>query len=167
MSNRTWKFVLAGSLLLNAFMLGGIAGGAYQWFSVRHTVAHAPAHGALRFAASGLSPERRAQFIAALKAARQEGREFAREGREGRRDVRALIAAPDFDRAALDAALARTRDADLALRTRVENSVVAFAATLSPDERARFAAGLAHSGQWRQPALLAPHPRHGAASAVQ
>ena len=33
MSERGWKFVLVGSVVLNVFMLGAIGGGAYQWFS--------------------------------------------------------------------------------------------------------------------------------------
>jgi uncharacterized membrane protein len=46
-------------------------------------------------------------------------------------------------------ALNRTREADIALRSRVEQSVADFAATLSPDERVKFAEGLRERGQWR------------------
>jgi uncharacterized membrane protein len=57
--------------------------------------------------------------------------------------VLSLVAAPQLDRAALVAVLARTREADMALRARFENNVVDFAATLSPDEREKLASGLA------------------------
>lgn len=151
MSGRGWKFLLIGSLVLNVFMIGGVAGGAYQWFVAHgHATAAAPPQSrALRFAAQGLSDERQQQFVDALKAARREARPYAREGREERREVLRLLAAPQLDRAALDAALNRTREADIALRSRVEQSVADFAATLSPDERVKFAEGLKERGQWR------------------
>ncbi|RQR38071.1 hypothetical protein DIE23_03945 [Burkholderia sp. Bp9143] len=157
MSERGWKFILVGSVVLNVFMLGAIGGGAYQWFST-----HRDPHGtgmrgqrtALRFAADELSDARQQEFTAALKAARKDGRDFAREGRDGRITVLDLLAAPQLDRAAIDAALDRTRAADSALRGQVERSVVDFAATLTPDERAKFVDGLRRSGNWRLPARL-------------
>jgi uncharacterized membrane protein len=151
MSDRTWKVLLAGSFVLNVFLLGGIAGGAYQWFATHDKVVKAPqSHTALRFATDGLSPERQKQFLAALKEARRGGKDYAREGREGRHEVLALLAAPQFDHVALDAALQHTRDADIALRTEVESRVADFAATLTPEERVKFAEGLKQAGQWRE-----------------
>ncbi|SIN90681.1 periplasmic heavy metal sensor [Paraburkholderia phenazinium] len=152
MSGRTWKILLAGSFVLNVFLLGAIAGGAYQWFAAHDKIARAPQpRTALRFATDGLSPERQKQFMAALKAARRDGKDDARAGREGRHEVLALLAAPQFDRVALDAALQHTREADIALRTEVESSVADFATTLTPDERVKFAEGLKQAGQWREP----------------
>jgi uncharacterized membrane protein len=153
MSGRAWKFLLIGSLVLNVFLIGGVAGGAYQWFVAhgRTTTAAQPQPRALRFAAQELSAQRQQQFVDALKDARREARQFAREGREERREVLRLLGAPQLDRTALDIALNRTREADIALRSRVEQSVADFAATLSPDERAKFADGLRERGQWRLP----------------
>ncbi|HDR8857978.1 periplasmic heavy metal sensor [Burkholderia territorii] len=164
MTERGWKIVLVGSIVLNVFMLGAIGGGAYQWLAT-----HRDLHGAwlpgqrtaLRFAADGLSDERQREFAAALKAARKDGRDFAREGRDGRITVLDLLAAPQLDRAAIDAALDRTRAADSALRAQVERSVVDFAATLTPDERAKFVDGLRRSGNWRLPARLQKQQGHG------
>ena len=62
-----------------------------------------------------------------------------------------LLAAPQLDRNAIDAALARTRTADSALRAQVESGVVDFAATLTPEERMTFVEGLEKRGQWRLP----------------
>jgi uncharacterized membrane protein len=151
MSGRGLKFLLIGSLALNVFMLGGVAGGAYQWFAAhgRAAAAAQPQPRALRFAAEGLSADRQKQFVDVLKDARREARQYAREGREDRREVLRLLSAPQLDRTALDAALNRTREADLALRSRVEQSVADFAATLTPDERVKFAEGLRERGQWR------------------
>jgi uncharacterized membrane protein len=150
MNGRSWKFALLGSLVLNVFLLGAIAGGAYQWFAAHG--ANQPAaqdQRALRFAAEPLSAEQRRAFVDGLKNARREGRQYAREAREGRREVLRLLAAPQFDRAALDAALARTRAADSSLRATVEASVADFAATLTPEERVEFAESLRLRGQWR------------------
>ncbi|AOI75966.1 MULTISPECIES: periplasmic heavy metal sensor [unclassified Burkholderia] len=160
MTERGWKFTLVGSVVLNVFMLGAIGGGAYQWFST-HRDQHpgTPAsRTALRFAADELPDARRREFAAALKAARKDGRDLAREGRDGRIAVLDLLAAPQLDRAAIDAALERTRAADTALRAQVERSVVDFAATLTPDERAKFVDGLQRSGNWRLPPRLQKKP---------
>jgi uncharacterized membrane protein len=158
MNGRPWRIVLVGSVVLNIFLLGAIAGGAYQWLTARGLTAAADAQQhALRFAARDLSAERQKQFAASLKAARRDSRPFAQAGQAGRREVLQWLAAPQFDRAALDAALARTRDADIAQRVRVEDGVADFAATLSPDERVKFADSLKLHGQWRQPAQ-APQP---------
>ncbi|EDT37497.1 periplasmic heavy metal sensor [Burkholderia ambifaria] len=157
MTERGWKFILVGSVVLNVFMLGAIGGGVYQWFSTHRELHAAGMPGqrtALRFAADELSDARRHEFAAALKAARKDGRNFAREGRDGRITVLDLLAAPRLDRPAIDAALDRTRAADSALRGQVERSVVDFAATLTPDERAKFVDGLRRSGNWRLPARL-------------
>ncbi|MBY4668846.1 periplasmic heavy metal sensor, partial [Burkholderia contaminans] len=115
MSERGWKFVLVGSVVLNVFMLGAIGGGAYQWFSTHRDLraSGAPAsRTALRFAADELPDARQQEFVAALKAARKDGRDFAREGRDDRITVLDLLAAPQLDRTAIDAALDRTRAAD-------------------------------------------------------
>jgi uncharacterized membrane protein len=157
MSERGWKWILVGSVVLNVFMLGAVGGGAYQWFSTHRDLRGAAMPGqrtALRFAADELPDARQREFAAALKAARKDGRDFAREGRDGRITVLDLLAAPQLDRAAIDAALDRTRAADSALRAQVERSVVDFAATLTPDERAKFVDGLRRSGNWRLPAKL-------------
>ncbi|RAS23434.1 periplasmic heavy metal sensor [Paraburkholderia bryophila] len=157
MNGRSLKFVLAASLVVNVFLLGAIAGGAYQWLAAHRATADVPAQQrALRFAAAPLSAERQKAFIDGLKQARREGRDYAREGKEGRREVLRLLAAPQFDRAALDAALARTRAADSNLRANVEGSVADFAATLSPEERVEFADSLKLRGQWRE---TAPAPK--------
>lgn len=151
MNSRSWKVLLVASLVLNVFLVGAIVGGAYQWFAAHGATAPVLAQQrALRFAAQTLPAERQKAFVDGLKNARREGRLFAREGREGRREVLSLLAAPQFDRAALDAALARTREADSRLRAQVEGSVADFAATLSPEERIQFADSLKLRGQWRE-----------------
>lgn len=160
MTSRTIKALCIGSLALNLFLIGAITGGAYRWFAAQRAApaavgAAAPASTALRFAAQDLSPERRRQFLDALRQARREARPLAQQAREGRREVLRLVAAPQLDRPALDAALAATREADRAVRERVEAAVAGFVATLTPAERATFAESLKVRGQWREP----PPPR--------
>ena len=55
-----------------------------------------------------------------------------------------LLAAPQYDRAGVAAALARTRDNDAQVRARVETSIVEFASTLSAADREILARGLAN-----------------------
>ncbi|RFU48486.1 periplasmic heavy metal sensor [Paraburkholderia sp. DHOC27] len=164
MNGRSWKILVIASLVLNVFLLGGIAGGAYQWFAGHSGTAKGPAQRtALRFAAEDLSADRQRQFVEALKAARRVGRDYAQAGREGRREVLDVLSAPQLDRAALDAALQRTRAADSDLRAQVESGVADFAATLTPDERIKFVDGLKRAGQWRE-APLTPAQKRKAAS---
>ena len=153
MNGCSWKTLLVGSVLLNVFLLGGIAGGAWRWFAVHGEPQAQPAQRvALRFATEALSPERQQQFAQALKSSRREGRQYARDAHDGRRQLLDLLAAPQLDRNAIDAALTRTRTADTALRAQIESGVVDFAATLTPEERVKFVEGLEKRGQWRLPA---------------
>lgn len=162
MTARAIKALFIGSLVLNVFLVGAIVGGAYRWFAAQRAVpvvtgAVGAAGGAgavpqaLRFAAQDLSPERQRQFHDALREARRDARPLAQQAREGRRDVLRLAAAPQFNRHALDAALASTRDADRAVREHVETAVADFVASLTPAERITFAESLKVRGQWRQP----------------
>src|SRR5690349_18589076 len=110
MTGRSLKIVLIASIVLNVFLLGAIAGGVYRWVTHEHVVL-AQQRG-LRFAAAELSPERQKQLRTALRRTRRNAMPLIEASREGRRDVAQLLAAPHLDRGALDAALARTREAD-------------------------------------------------------
>lgn len=172
---RRWLLML--SLVLNLFLLAAIAAGAWRWWALRThdaSAVHArAAEGAapaaprgLRFAADALAPAQRQAFRAALRDARRDVAELARQGREGRRELAQLMAAPVFDRAAFDATLSRTRAADVGVRERIERAVADFGAGLSPAERAAFAQGLASAqGSFRVPPAspsapaTAPTPR--------
>jgi uncharacterized membrane protein len=155
---KRFKVALAISVLLNVFLLGAIGGGAYRWFAVERTAAAQPR--GLRFAADGLDGEQRRQFLQGLRAARRAAAEDMEAAREGRHQVEQLLRQPRFDREQLAAALARTREADVAVRGRLEGSVVDFAATLSPGEREKLADALVQRGPLRaapaRPAKAAP-----------
>lgn len=91
----------------------------------------------------------------ALRQTRRESVPLIISARSGRLDVVQALAAPQFDRAALDAALARTREADVAVRARVEATVAEFASTLTPDERLKLVDALERHG----PLHVGPPPK--------
>ncbi|MGC1302504.1 MAG: periplasmic heavy metal sensor, partial [Caulobacteraceae bacterium] len=58
---------------------------------------------------------------------------------------------PQFDPAAVNAALSRARDADFALRAKLESTIVDFARDLPQAERQDMARALSHGGPLRHP----------------
>lgn len=144
MTGRSLKFALVVSLVINVFLLGAIAGGMYRWFAHEH--ASVAQQRGLRFAASELSAQRQKQFRVELRRARRDAAPLIEASRDGRREIAQLLAAPQLDRDALDAALARTREADVAVRTRIEATVTDFAASLSPQERLKLVDAMRRHG---------------------
>jgi uncharacterized membrane protein len=144
MSSVPLKRWLVASLLVNVFVVGGVAGGAARWWLIERGVASAePARGGLRHAADDLPSEQRRTFQLAMRNARRAAAEPLQVARESRQEVLRLMRAPQFEAGAVAATLARTRVADMAARERYEATVVDFAATLSADERQKLADGLA------------------------
>lgn len=146
---RRLRFWLVLSVLLNVFLIGGIGGGTWRWWSesahrdrVASVAEATPAPRGLRLAADGLSPVQRQAFRSSLRDARRASAELTQSSREGRAEVARLLAVPRFDRSAVDAALARTRAVDLALRQHIEAVVVDFAADLSAADREILVQGL-------------------------
>ena len=148
------KTVLIVSLVLNIFLLGAIAGGTYRWVAKQKADVVAQQRG-LRFAAAELPQARRDQLREALRQTRRDSLPLIINARAGRLDVVQALAAPQFDRAALDAALARTREADMAVRARVEATVADFANALTPDERLKLVDALQQHG----PLHVGPPPK--------
>jgi len=154
LSTTRLKTVLIVSLVLNVFLLGTIAGGTYRWVAKQKADVVAQQRG-LRFAAAELPQARRDQLREALRQTRRDSLPLIINARSGRLDVVQALAAPQFDRAALDAALARTREADMAVRARVEATVADFANTLTPDERLKLVDALQQHG----PLHVGPPPK--------
>ncbi len=138
MSPRTLKIACALSVLFNIFLVAAVVGGA-AWLRASHPMISA---GSIRLAGAELPfPERHA-FRAALHETHRAMRPVALVRLQARQDAAALLRAPVLDQAALSAALARARAADLAMRERLEARAVSFAATLPPADRAKLADGL-------------------------
>ncbi|AMM16121.1 hypothetical protein AX768_18035 [Burkholderia sp. PAMC 28687] len=148
------KTLLVVSVVLNIFLLGTIGGGTYRWIEKQKADAIAQQRG-LRFAAAELPQERRDQLRDALRQTRRDSLPLVLSARAGRIDVVQALQAPQFDRATLDAALARTRDADIAVRSRVEGTVADFATTLTADERLKLVDALQRHG----PLHVGPAPK--------
>lgn len=147
MTSRTLKALLVVSLVVNVFLVGGIAGGVYRYFL--HERVATPEQRGLRFAASELSDERQRQLRQALRDTRRDAQPLIRAARDGRRDLVRILSAPELDRPALDSALASTREADSALRARIEATVAGFATTLTPDERMKLVDAMQRRGPLR------------------
>ncbi|CCV01591.1 unnamed protein product [Candidatus Paraburkholderia kirkii UZHbot1] len=150
MSPRTLKTLAALSLMLNVFLLGSIAGGAY-WLSgpLAQKRAEAAQQRGIRFAAADLSPERQKQLREALHRTCRESLPLIRDAHNGRIDLAHILTAQQFDRKALDDALARTRETDIAVRARIEGAVADFAATLTPQERLKLVGAMERYGPLR------------------
>ena len=148
--------------MLNLFLAGAIGGGAWRWWSAQQSAvaaqAAAPAPRGLRFAADQLAPERTREYRQALRTARSDAAASIQASRDGRKDIMRLLTATEYDRAAVTAALARTREADTASRARFETAVIDFASTLSPAERVELADGLARRS------TLGPPPKRATES---
>lgn len=138
MSSRTLKIVCTVSILLNIFLVAAIVGGLV-WLRAGHPMIAA---GSIRLAGSELPFAERHAFRAALRETRHEIRPVILARSQARQEAAALLRAPVLDQAALNAALARTRAADMVMREHLEARAVSFAATLPPVDRAKLAEGL-------------------------
>jgi uncharacterized membrane protein len=144
---RTWLIV---SVAFNVFLIGGIAGALYRWMGDEHAILAQQQHN-IRYAADQLSPQYQKAYIALLKQQYRDTALFAKEARQGRQNVARLLTTPQLDLQALNLALSHIRDADFNQRRLLEESIVAFAATLPFDERILLAEGLQRRGSFQLP----------------
>ena len=144
--------LLAASLLLNVFAAGAIGGGLFMLSRPRvlRSLTVAPLR-PIRAAGDALPAPDRGQFRQAMRQTVEANRDLLRTAADSRRAAAELFVQPQFDQAAVSAALQRARDADVLLRTRLEAAAVDFAATLPAGERALLARGLARGGPLRHP----------------
>ena len=134
----TGRNLLIASVVVNVFLAGALAGGAVWIRSGK------PAQGYSLEAAGGRLPDQqRTLFRKALREVRQESREIIRDGQQARREAADLLRQPVLDTAALSAALERARNADVTVRTRLEQRIVEFAAAAPTEDRNMLAEGLA------------------------
>jgi uncharacterized membrane protein len=103
-------------------------------------------HG-LRQAMVKLPPERRKELRQLLRQNRADSQPLVLAGREARLDVIKQLEAPTLDREALVTDLGKAREADMALRALVDNTLAQFASTLPRVERQRLVEALYMKGQ--------------------
>jgi uncharacterized membrane protein len=107
-----------------------------------------------------LSPQSRKALRLALRAANQKNQPITRQARAERQAALTALTNPNFDPAEVGKRLTAARTLDIQARANVEAALAAYAATLSPPERAVLAQGLTR--------IYAPHqalrqnPRQGA-----
>jgi len=134
MTDRSFRILVISLLVLNTFLIGALAGGGLTW--IRNS--RAPI-GAMPLGAEQLPSGQRKALRAALNEARKEEHQTILDAQQAKVDAASILGQPTLDAAALSAALARARNADVGLRAKLEQRAVDFAATLSYDERRALA----------------------------
>ena len=134
----TGRNLLIASVVLNVFLAGALAGGAV-WIRSGKS-----GQGTSLEAAGGRLPDQqRMLFRKALREVRRESRDIILDGQQARREAADLLRQPVLDTVAVAAALERARNADITVRTRLEQRIIEFAAAGSADDRNVLAEGLA------------------------
>ncbi len=98
-------------------------------------------------AGDDLPPQIRGPYRAALRDAAEASRPKLAAARRARNEVARLMAQPNFDPAALTAALDRAREAEVDARSDVEAAMVKFAAGMTLQQRRILANGLRENPQ--------------------
>lgn len=147
------KPLLVVSVLFNVFLIGGVGGGLYHWLAnAKPAEAVVNQHG-LRQAMVQLPPARRKELRELLRQNRADSQPLIMAGREARLDVIKQLEAPTLDREALVTELGKAREADVALRALVDNTLAQFAGTLPRDERQKLVEALYMRGQAKSKAV--------------
>lgn len=143
------KWLLAASLLLNLFFIGGLIGGAYKILNIG-----AKGENALRFAADNLSLAQKQSFKKTIQEARRTALPLLQISAQARTDAINQIAMPNFNKTATQVAFAKAYEADKAVRIHIETAILNYVEKLSPADRATFSVGLSKSGPLRPPQML-------------
>ncbi|WP_338525386.1 periplasmic heavy metal sensor [Pseudomonas batumici] len=145
--SKTLKNLLLASLMLNVFLICGIGGGVYHWLvNTQPAMAAVNQHG-LRQAMVQLPETRQRELRQLLRRNRADSQPLILAGRQARQDVIRQLEAPTLDRPALLADLGKAREADVALRSLVDNTLAEFAGTLPQEERRKLVESLYLRGQ--------------------
>lgn len=140
MSPRTMRGLLILSLAVNIFVVGAIAGGSYMW--VHGNQAFGVGANWRRQAGVALPTQEREAYRQMIRQTMRDAQPIFARADEARREAARLFVQPQFDAAAVNAALAQARAADIQLRTQLEEQIVGFAAKLSFEDRRILAEGL-------------------------
>jgi uncharacterized membrane protein len=143
MRPRWLVIALVASLALNLFLIGAGAGVvALGMRMAREPATSRQAAGALFWATQGLpQPDRRA-MRQMLRGLREQAKADTDRSLALRAAAWGALADPSPDVAAIDQKLAESRQTDIAVRTRVEQQIVDYAAHLPQADRSIFAAGM-------------------------
>lgn len=134
---RRLVFGLAGSLLLNMFLLGLVLGRGVAWHHRHPPSPGQPPLAAPRYVAA-LPEDQKAIFRAALTAHREAIRAARRSHRELRATTEADIAAPTFDRAKVAADLAALHQTNRAIEDATSAALLDALGKMTPEARAQL-----------------------------
>jgi uncharacterized membrane protein len=146
-NGRRLRILLALSLAANLF-LGGlfIGGGLLRGERGERGSRHA----AFARALEQLDPADAEALRTLMRTRGEQAEPRVQALRAARREVQALMARPDYDPAAVRAALTRVRIEETALRDNLDRDLVDFAARLDPEERAAITPLLRKGGRgWK------------------
>ena len=140
--NDRWKVALAVSLAVNLFLAGAGVGviviGA-RLVGERQDLRRGGGEGQRMAAAfQALPPDRRQALRDIMRSQALDSAEDLRAARQARQDAIRLMTVEPYDANAVAAALTKARDADGRARARVDATLAARLAGLSPQERAVF-----------------------------
>ena len=160
---RPVQAMLAASLLLNVFAVGALGGGLvtvlrHEGAGVQGGMRAGLMHRPIQAAGQGLPAPDRQRFRHTMIEILRDSRDLQQAARADREEAARLFVQPQFDAAAVAAALGQARAADLQLRVRLETAAIDFAAMLPEDERAILAQNLARGGPLRHPARTVAVP---------
>lgn len=149
MSQRALIISLVVSVALNLFGVGAVVGGLVIAHRLHGMGPPPPAMmgpGPLWAAADGLPPAHRDAYRNALHQQAQGLVDQVRAAREARRAAWTSLRTEPLNSTAVSASLAKARDLEMRARVGVEQTIVDFAATLPPPERAQLSEALVKSG---------------------
>lgn len=146
MTDRGLKIALGLSVALNIFVVGAVAGGLL--IGLRH-VDRSPRRDRppVIEMVQSLDAADRAEAEHTLRQTGLVARQDFETARQYRTDAINLAGAEQFDRAAVEAALARSRAAEAAGRVRLEGSILDLMERLDQPDRERLAPSLARRGR--------------------
>lgn len=131
--------LLVVSLIGNVFLLGLIGGTLWHWTHDRGI----GFRGGWRMRMVATLPEPQASALrATLHATVKQTMPALRQARAARVEAARLFVQPRFDADAITARLDQARIVDMTLRANLEHRIIAFAATLPRDQRAKMAEAL-------------------------
>ena len=149
MSPRRLYIALFASLALNLFAIGAVVGG----FAIAHRLGPPPpppgggmGQGPLWAAADSLPADQATTYRRLLREQTQGLSQQVRAARQARREAWLSLNTEPFNAAAVTRSLVQARNLEMQARAGVEQTIVDFAAKLTPEQRAKLADGLAKTG---------------------
>ena len=148
MSPRRRYIALFASLALNLFAIGAVVGG----FAIAHRLAPPPppgggmGQGPLWAAADSLPADQATTYRRLLREQTQGLSQQVRAARQARREAWLSLNTEPFNAATVTRSLVQARNLEMLARAGVEQTIVDFAAKLTPEQRAKLADGLAKTG---------------------